>query len=92
MTHETVIQSVSVSYFRLSIVQYFRNSHRHTRYALFFHSLALIACIREEIVTEDECKQYLQQVAVNQTYIRRYVTVIGCIEGPQFLFYQVVFS
>jgi len=50
------------------------DSHRHTRYALFFHSLALVACIREEKITEDECRQYLEQVAANQTYIRRYVT------------------
>jgi len=74
MTHETVTQSESISYFRPSVIQYFGYSHRHTRYALFFHNLALVACIREEMVTEDECKQYLEQVAANQTYIRRYVT------------------
>jgi hypothetical protein len=34
----------------------------------------MIACIREEYVTEDQSKIYLDQVAANQTYIRRYET------------------
>jgi hypothetical protein len=34
----------------------------------------MIACIREEFVTEDQSKLYLEQVAANQTYIRRYET------------------
>ncbi|KAI9509850.1 hypothetical protein F5148DRAFT_1275037 [Russula earlei] len=49
-------------------------NHRHTRYALFFHSLAMIACIREEYVTEDESGRYLEQIAANQTYIRRWLS------------------
>ncbi|KAI0294831.1 histidine kinase [Russula brevipes] len=49
-------------------------NHRHTRYALFFHSLAMIACLREEHVTEDERGRYFEQVAANQTYIRRWLS------------------
>ncbi|KAI0005369.1 hypothetical protein BJV74DRAFT_875326 [Russula compacta] len=49
-------------------------NHRHTRYALFFHSLAMIACIREEFVTEDERTRYLEQIEANQIYIRRWLS------------------
>jgi len=33
----------------------------------------MIACIREEYVTEGERGRYLEQIEANQTYIRRYV-------------------
>ncbi|KAH9075705.1 histidine kinase [Lactarius deliciosus] len=49
-------------------------NHRHTRYALFFHSLAMIDCIREEYVAEDQRDRYLEQVAANQAYIRRWLS------------------
>ncbi|KAI0307475.1 histidine kinase [Multifurca ochricompacta] len=49
-------------------------NHRHTRYALFFHNLAMIACVREEYVTGDQRKRYLDQVMVNQVYIRRWLS------------------
>ncbi|KAI0286668.1 histidine kinase [Russula aff. rugulosa BPL654] len=49
-------------------------NHRHTRFALFFHSLAMIACIREEYIGESDRQRYLEQIAANQIYIRRYVT------------------
>lgn len=49
-------------------------NHRHTRYALFFHNLAMIDCIREEYVTEDRRDRYLEQVAANQAYIRRWLS------------------
>ncbi len=35
----------------------------------------MIACIREEYISDDERQQYLEQIAANQTYIRRYVTI-----------------
>ena len=66
-------KSVFISHYPHRI-QCFRDSHRHTRYALFFHSLALIACIREEFIREDEHQRYLEQIAANQMYLRRYVT------------------
>ncbi|KAF8272384.1 histidine kinase [Lactarius quietus] len=49
-------------------------NHRHTRYALFFHSLAMIDCIRDEYVAEDQRYRYLEQVAANQAYIRRWLS------------------
>ncbi|KAN0138534.1 hypothetical protein V8E53_003522 [Lactarius tabidus] len=49
-------------------------NHRHTRYALFFHNLAMIDCIRDEYVTEDQRYRYLEQVTANQAYIRRWLS------------------
>jgi hypothetical protein len=34
----------------------------------------MIACIREESIREDEHQGYLEQIAANQMYLRRYVT------------------
>jgi hypothetical protein len=34
----------------------------------------MIACIREEYISEIDRQQYLEQIAANQIYIRRYVT------------------
>ena len=34
----------------------------------------MIACIREEYINEGDRKRYLEQIAANQIYIRRYVT------------------
>lgn len=47
-------------------------SHRHVRFALFFHSLAMIACIRSELVTVVECSAYFAQINANQNYLRKY--------------------
>lgn len=41
-------------------------SHRHIRFALFFHSLALIACIRKERGHNKD----LEQVSLNQAFLR----------------------
>ncbi|KAN0121467.1 histidine kinase [Russula decolorans] len=49
-------------------------NHRHTRFALFFHSLAMIACIREEYVGEGDRQRYLEQIAANQIYICRWLS------------------
>jgi hypothetical protein len=73
MKPETVTQSLSLFLTVHTGVQYSRNSHRHTRFALFFHSLAMIACIREEYINEGDRQRYLEQIAANQIYIRRYV-------------------
>ncbi|KXN87566.1 Peroxide stress-activated histidine kinase mak2 [Leucoagaricus sp. SymC.cos] len=48
-------------------------NHRHTRYALFFHSLALIACIRRGGSSQLR-SQYLKQVHANQTYLKRWLS------------------
>ena len=34
----------------------------------------MIACIREEYISEGDRQRYLEQIADNQIYIRRYVT------------------
>lgn len=35
----------------------------------------MIACIREEYISESDRQRYLEQIAANQFYIRRYVTL-----------------
>ncbi|KAJ7226000.1 dual-domain HisK/Mak2 protein kinase [Mycena pura] len=47
-------------------------NHRHVRYGLFFHNLALIACLRAGNLSEDVRRQYLDQVHLNQRYISRW--------------------
>ncbi|KAF8167825.1 hypothetical protein B0H34DRAFT_645007 [Crassisporium funariophilum] len=49
-------------------------NHRHVRYALFFHSLAMIACIRNGLVTVDQRASYLDQISANQQYIRKWLS------------------
>lgn len=51
-------------------------SHRHIRYALFFHSLALIACIRRG-VSMDFRARYLKQVKANQTFLKKYASFLA---------------
>jgi hypothetical protein len=46
-------------------------SHRHVRYGLFFHSLALIGCLRAGNPSDDVRRRYLEQVRLNQKYISR---------------------
>lgn len=48
-------------------------SHRQTRYGLFFHSLALIQCLRSEPLTIQQRDRYLRQVDLNQAYLRKCV-------------------
>ncbi|KAJ6626914.1 dual-domain HisK/Mak2 protein kinase [Mycena sp. CBHHK59/15] len=50
-------------------------NHRHVRYGLFFHSLALVACIRGGKLPEDARRRYLDQVNFNQAYIARCVVL-----------------
>ncbi|KAF9015434.1 dual-domain HisK/Mak2 protein kinase [Cyathus striatus] len=47
-------------------------NHRHVRYALFFHSLAMIACLRKGPMSEDRKSTYLAQIRANQGYIRKW--------------------
>lgn len=49
-------------------------NHRHTRYALFFHNLALIQCIREGIIDAQTRNQYSRQVELNQAYVRKWLS------------------
>jgi hypothetical protein len=70
MRLETSIRSTPSS---LS-ASYFINvsfSHRHVRYALFFHSLAMIASIRKGSISQDDQQRYLEQIDLNQAYIRK---------------------
>ncbi|KAJ7124823.1 hypothetical protein C8R43DRAFT_1090617 [Mycena crocata] len=47
-------------------------NHRHVRYGLFFHSLALISFIRTNNPAENIRRRYLEQVNLNQRYISRW--------------------
>ncbi|KAJ7693555.1 dual-domain HisK/Mak2 protein kinase [Mycena rosella] len=47
-------------------------NHRHVRYGLFFHSLALIGCLRTGTVSNDLHRRYLDQISLNQRYISRW--------------------
>ncbi|KAF9258589.1 dual-domain HisK/Mak2 protein kinase [Marasmius fiardii PR-910] len=49
-------------------------NHRHIRYGLFFHSLAMIACIRQRIVSASDRELYLHQVNLNQEFIKKWVS------------------
>ncbi|TFY83386.1 hypothetical protein EWM64_g624 [Hericium alpestre] len=49
-------------------------NHRHNRYALFFHNLAMIACIREGYTDDAMRQKYVRQTIVNQSYIRRWLS------------------
>lgn len=49
-------------------------SHRHIRYGLFFHSLAMIQCIRHGSIPQSQQLKYLQQTEVNQQYLRSWVS------------------
>jgi len=49
-------------------------NHRHVRYALFFQSLALIACIRNGVVSGEKRSKYLTQVNANSIYIKKWLS------------------
>ncbi|THH17217.1 hypothetical protein EW146_g3550 [Bondarzewia mesenterica] len=49
-------------------------NHRHSRYALFFHSLALIAYVRKGSFPPEIRDHYLKQVNANQSFIRRWLS------------------
>lgn len=49
-------------------------NHRHVRYALFFHNLAMIACIRRGNVTSAIRAKYFTQIKANQAYIRKWLS------------------
>ncbi|KAL0077413.1 hypothetical protein J3Q64DRAFT_1769328 [Phycomyces blakesleeanus] len=44
-------------------------SHRHIGIALYYHSLSMIACIRDTEIDDSVRKMYLDQVAKNQTIL-----------------------
>ncbi|KAJ7293811.1 dual-domain HisK/Mak2 protein kinase [Mycena rebaudengoi] len=48
-------------------------NHRHARYGLFFHSLALLACLRGGRLSDElQRRKYLEQVHNNQAFISRW--------------------
>ncbi|KAI5991480.1 STKc type histidine kinase [Pisolithus albus] len=49
-------------------------NHRHSRYSAFFHSLALIACLRRGDLDADTRSHYVDQVMKNQAYIRKWLS------------------
>ncbi|KAI0028278.1 histidine kinase [Vararia minispora EC-137] len=50
------------------------SNHRHTRYSLFFHSLALITCVRDGGTSQATAVHYLEQVQANQAYLRKWLS------------------
>lgn len=48
-------------------------SHRHTRFALCYHSLAMINCLRVCSMSDDRRSRYERQIELNQSYIRKCV-------------------
>ncbi|KAI0666240.1 histidine kinase [Trametes maxima] len=49
-------------------------NHRHTRYSLFFHTLALIQCLRKGGQVPEECSRFYKQIEANQSYIRKWLS------------------
>ncbi|RDB29051.1 Peroxide stress-activated histidine kinase mak2 [Hypsizygus marmoreus] len=49
-------------------------NHRHVRYALFFHSLAMIACLRRKKITPECRSSYLSQIKQNQAYVKKWLS------------------
>ncbi|KAI0700426.1 histidine kinase [Cytidiella melzeri] len=49
-------------------------NHRHVRYGLFFHSLAMIDCIRNGHLPQHTCERYMTQIEANQSYIRKWLS------------------
>ncbi|EPS99596.1 hypothetical protein FOMPIDRAFT_1147208 [Fomitopsis schrenkii] len=49
-------------------------NHRHTRYSLFFHTLAMIQCIRAGDLDQETRSKYLKQIDLNQSYIRKWLS------------------
>ncbi|KAF7784549.1 hypothetical protein Agabi119p4_714 [Agaricus bisporus var. burnettii] len=47
--------------------------HRHTRYGIFFHSLAMVACLRRR-VPGDLREKYIKQIESNQKFLRRWLS------------------
>ncbi|KAG6837910.1 hypothetical protein H0H93_013063 [Arthromyces matolae] len=47
---------------------------KHIRYSLFFHSLAMIACLRRGRLSESSRQRYLSQIAENQMYNRKWLS------------------
>ncbi|KAK0208888.1 hypothetical protein DFS33DRAFT_1254916 [Desarmillaria ectypa] len=49
-------------------------NHRHVRYGLFFHSLAMISSMRKRNVTEETRLRYLKQIELNQRFIKKWLS------------------
>lgn len=48
-------------------------NHRHIRFSLCYHSLAMINCIRENHLSDIQQEQYLRQIDLNQAFIRKWL-------------------
>ncbi len=67
-------------------------SHRHVRYGLFFHSLAMISSMRKRNVTEETRIRYLKQIELNQRFIKKYIPLRLPSARHPYFFHQVVVS
>lgn len=64
------------SVFVLFISQNHHRSHRHVRYALFFHCLAMVACVRQGDLVPEVRDKYLTQIGLNQDFIKKCVGIL----------------
>ncbi|EPQ61132.1 hypothetical protein GLOTRDRAFT_113578 [Gloeophyllum trabeum ATCC 11539] len=49
-------------------------NHRHVRYALFFHTLSLIACMRDTALPVNIRERYMKQVEKNHSFLRKWLS------------------
>ncbi|TFK57700.1 histidine kinase [Heliocybe sulcata] len=49
-------------------------NHRHVRYSLFFHSLALIASMRDINLPRETRERYMKQVDANHSFLRKWLS------------------
>ncbi|TDL28897.1 histidine kinase [Rickenella mellea] len=49
-------------------------NHRHKHFGLFYHSLAMIGCIRKGHMSDDRRTRYQKQIELNQTYNRKWLS------------------
>ncbi|THU88468.1 hypothetical protein K435DRAFT_830560 [Dendrothele bispora CBS 962.96] len=47
-------------------------NHRHVRWSLFFHCLAMISCIRQGQISEKARVNYFKQININTEYIKKW--------------------
>ena len=53
------------------------HSHRHNRFALTYHSLAMVQLMRSTDLSEEKRSQYMHQIKLNQDYVKKCVTMMS---------------
>ncbi|KAH8120504.1 dual-domain HisK/Mak2 protein kinase [Phellopilus nigrolimitatus] len=52
--------------------RHYHPNHRHVRFALCYHSLAMISCIRGEVLSDDQKSRFMTQINLNQALLRKW--------------------